>query len=160
MDAGLRTSMLFTSLGYYDENNVWHYKYNGLYIFGASTCLYTDNIWIGRNNAEGGSQGSTVTTTRMNGNIHINANNDKGLIYFPDPERIVVRGETYTLAQYITDAAQGNIKEIKVTASTSLFATNACYLVQTDQKTKYDSEEKPVHFKDGMPVAFTETFAT
>jgi hypothetical protein len=98
MDAELRTSMLFTSLGYYDADNVWHYKYNGLYIFGASTCLYTDNIWIGRNSAEGGSQGSKVTTTRMNGNIHINANNDKGLIYFPDPERIVVRGETYTLA--------------------------------------------------------------
>jgi hypothetical protein len=41
-----------------------------------------------------------------------------------------------------------------------LFATNACYLVQTDKKTKYDSEEKPVYFKDGMPIAFTETFAT
>ena len=160
MDADLRTTMKFTSLGSKDANGVWQYKYNGLYIFGASTCLYTGNIWIGRNDTEGGSEGTGVTNTYMNGNIRVNANNDKGLIYFPDPSRIVVRGDTYTLAQYITEAAAGQITGIEVTASTSLFATNACYLVKTDKTTKYDSEGKPVHFSNGVPVACSDTFAT
>lgn len=150
---GTMTQMKFTNLYKNDQ-----YVYNGLYITGAATCLYTKEIWIGRNDKEGTDATNELTTTYFNGQIYLNANNPDGKIYFPSPERIIVSGDAYSLAQYIKDAAEGKVTGIAVTATSAAYASTAYCLVDSHggNKTDVGSSTQPVYFDtSGRPVACT-----
>jgi hypothetical protein len=127
---------------------------NGVYITGATTCLYTKNIWIGNVASK------VDTTTYINGNIYINDTSESGKIHFPHPDNVLISGNK-TLAAYIGDVASGKVSSVEIVAPTATFATSAGKLgPKGGAGLGEGSATQPVYFKDGIPVACTETFAT
>jgi hypothetical protein len=100
----------------------------GIYLTGATTCLYTTDIWLG---FPAGYEGNPVTNTIVNGNFTINATSVDQMVTFPAPERIKV-SSTETLEAYVARVAAGKGEsEIEVVAPSANFATTAYCLVDS-----------------------------